>query len=226
VIPARGGSKSIKNKNTIPLRGRPLIYYVIQAALDSHIFDKIVISTDCPRIKVVAEVYGIETIGRPLELAEDDSRIEDVIVDVLRKLPKHDYVQLLEPTCPLLQGADIIQAANKLLDARADMIISVCKSNAPIGVSAPLGDNGSMKGFVPSEIRRRNRQDIPEHYQLNSAIYMGKWDVFYNDLDYYEINTIAYIMRRDAVIHIDEGEDLIEAERILKRQEWAKAALG
>ncbi len=224
VIPARGGSKGLKNKNIIPLLGRPLIYYVLKAAESSHIFDEIIVSTDSLQIKAAVEMYGHKTIDRPVELAQDDTPTEPVIAHALTKVPKTDYVCLLQPTAPLVLGADILTAAKKLLKTKKDLIISVCESN--IHWVAPLGENESMRGFYPEHLRRKPRQQVGKYYQLNGAIYMGKWDIFAEQQDFYDTDSVAYVMPPDSFLDINYYEDVIEAEKRLRRREWAKAVLS
>lgn len=223
IIPARGGSKGIRNKNIIPLLGRPLIYYVIQSARESEIFDSIVVSTDSPRIREIALLYGVEVINRPTELAQDDTPTEPVIAHALKQLgEKYDYVQLLEPTTPLVGAGDIKGAAKKIIETKADMIIGVAQSK--FHWVGGLGKNNSLKGWYPEHLRRKPRQQIDTPYYLTGEIYLAKWDVFYNEKDFYEQNTIAYIQKFHRHIDINYGEDLIEAEKQLKIREHIRTA--
>lgn len=225
VIPARGGSKGIPNKNVRLLDGKPLISYAINAAKDSGIFDTIVTSTDSDRIAGIAEVYGSEVIKRPPALATDDSLVGDTMVHALRLLPKHDYVVLLEATSPLLIGRDLLSAATKLVSEKADMVLSVCKATPDMVMIGKLGKNGSMKNFIPKDLRTCPRQKRPDYYYLNGAIYMGKWDIFAKNRDFYEQNTIAYEMHPEDHIHVDTEVDWINVERAIERRKWAKVSL-
>lgn len=211
IIPARGGSKGIPNKNTKPMLGRPLISYCIQAAKDSGIFDKIIVTTDSEKIKAAVD---IDVIDRPSELAQDDSLVQDAVAHALTE--RYDYVLLLEPTSPLVTGSDIYRAAKNLIDNNADMIISVCKASPDVATIGRLGKDLSMKNFLPKEVRICPRQQRPEYHYLNSAIYMGKWEIFKEKKDYYEQNVIAYVM--DNGIHIDDMGDWRLAEYLLSKR--------
>ena len=223
VIPARGGSKGIPNKNIKPMLGRPLISYCIQAAKESGIFDKIVVTTDSSKIiGVVMDLdlrTGDEIIPRPSLLAKDDSLVQDAVEHALLALTeKYNYVLLLEPTSPLVTGADIRLAAKQMLSKNANMIISVCKASPDAATIGRLGKDLSMKNFLPKEVRICPRQQRPEYHYLNSAIYMGKWEIFKEKKDYYEQNVIAYVMPPESSVHIDDMGDWRLAEYFLSKR--------
>mgnify|MGYP001612048008 CR=1 FL=1 len=231
VIPARGGSKGLPDKNILPLAGKPLICRAIDTAKKSGIFDRIIISTDSEKIAALVRKHGLEVeYMQPPELATDKSVVRDVMINVLKWVKEtdkqYDYVQLLECTSPLLTHQDIFRAAKMLTDKKADMVISVCQSHIPLGVSRPLGENLSLKGFLPKEIRNLNRQQIRDTYQLNSAIYIGKWDIFAEGKDFYEQEVFAYIMPEERSVHIDDQTDFAIAESYLKGKQWLKSILS
>lgn len=226
IIPARKGSKGIPNKNIRLLCGKPMISYVIEAARDSGIFDKIVVTTDSEKIRTVAGLYAADVIDRPSELAQDDSLIEDTISHALALMPVYGYILLLEPTSPLVIGRDILRAAKLLLSTKSDMVISVCKASPDAVMLGKLGKNNSMRNFLPKDIRFCPRQQRPEHYYLNSAIYMGRWNIFADKKDYYEQNTVALIMHPEDSVHVDTEEDLLKVQKFLERRQWAKKALA
>lgn len=218
IVPARAGSKGIPNKNIRPMNGKPLIEYVIDAAKSSGIFEQIAVTTDSDRI---VDICPILCINRPSELATDDALVADAIQHALTQLPETDYVLLLEPTSPMLGGGDILRAAKYLLNEKADMVISVEPANPDWLTTGRLGKDNSLRDFLPKDLRTAPRQNRPKYYCLNSAIYMGKWKIFKNKLDYYEQDTKAFIMMKDSSIHIDTEEDWIKASRELKRRaDW------
>ena len=226
VITARGGSKGVKDKNIRLLYGKPMIAYVIEAAKSSGVFDKIVVTTDSEKIKSVAEVYGAEVIDRPSELAQDDSLVEDAVVHALQQTDRYDYILLLGGNCPLVIGRDILLASKKLLKTNADMVISVCKANPGAATVGRLGENDSMRNFIPKDVRICPRQQRPAYYYLNGTIYMGKWDIFAEKKDYYEQNTVAFIMHPEDSIDVDTEEDLIKVKGLLKRRRWAEGVFN
>ena len=113
VIPARGGSKGILNKNIRSFAGKPLIIHTIEAAKQSRHITKIVVSTDSKKIADVAKKYGADVpFLRPPEFSGDSSKVTDAIMHLCEKMRKEkaykpDYIVLLQPTSPLRTGADI-----------------------------------------------------------------------------------------------------------------------
>lgn len=196
-----------------------MIAYVIEAAKQSGIFNRIVVTTDSERIKTISQLYGADmVIDRPPELATDDAVVEDAIIHALGKLPKYDYILLLEPTSPLLIGRDILKAAKIILNKNADMVLSVCKASPDMVMIGRLGKDNSMYNFLPKDMRTCPRQKRPDYYYLNSAIYLGKYYIWAEKIDYYEKDTVAMIMHPEDSIHIDTEEDLIKVERLMERR--------
>ena len=123
LIPARGGSKGLKDKNIRLLNNKPLLAYTIEAAKESRIFDRIIVSTDSEKIAVVALKYGAEVpFMRPKELATDTASSMDVLIHTIKLLQesndKYDYVALLQPTSPLRTSQDIVEAADLSIEKR------------------------------------------------------------------------------------------------------------
>jgi CMP-N-acetylneuraminic acid synthetase len=107
VIPARGGSKRCPRKNLREFRGLSLIYWSVNAAVESKYINTLVLSTDDEEIEDIGAGVGIYTVMRPTYLATDTASNEDVMRDVLRRYPDHDWVVLLQPTSPLRTSDDI-----------------------------------------------------------------------------------------------------------------------
>ena len=212
VIAARGGSKGIPDKNIIELNNNPLIYYVIKAAKESDIFDRIIVSTDSEKIAIVSKECGAEVpFLRPDYLASDDSIVEDTIVHALKFIEnedkKYDYVCLLQPTSPLLEGHDIKKVKDILLKKKAEIIVSVGENPINIEWTISLSDDLSLNK-LSGKACSTNRQNFEKTYFLNGAIYMGEWDIFYNKKDYYSQKSYAYIMPYEKSIDIDSEFDL------------------
>ncbi len=119
LIPARGGSKSIPYKNIVKLGGHPLIAYSINAGRLSTRISRFTCSTDDPRIADVCSTYKCPVLERPEELAQDDTHIIDVIIDVLTKLDRNegyrpDVIALLQPTSPFVLPGQIDESLQLL----------------------------------------------------------------------------------------------------------------
>ena len=128
VIPARGGSKGIVDKNIIELNGKPLITHTIESAIMSKI-DKVVVTTDSKKIASIASQYEVEILIRDSKLATDNSLMLPVIKDVYKRQSlKFDYIITLQPTSPFRNFKHIDEAINKLLNySQADSLVSVVK---------------------------------------------------------------------------------------------------
>lgn len=216
VIPARGGSTRLKNKNIKLLCGKPLIYWAITAAKKADIFDDIVVNSNDDEILRTANFYGVSIYKRPPELATTDSYVGDAMKEMLSRRPKYDYVQLIEPTCPLLRPEDIKKAAKFCLEKDADMVISVSESTCPSGLSKPVPKDLCLTGWFPEELRTKNSQNIPLSYQVNGAIYLSKWFIWADGIDYWKTRIYAYIMGRHSTVDINDIYDFNHAEDVLR----------
>jgi len=220
LIPARGGSKGIPNKNIIDLNGFPLISYVINAAKKSGIFDKIIVTTDCKKIANISREYGAEVpFLRPKKLSTDKSLVQEAIVHALNYVKSYDkiydYMCLIQPTSPLLLATDICNVLEILIKKNADMVVSVGESSINIRWARSLPKDMNMTVFA-SNVCGTNKQCFENVHYLNGAIYLGKWNIFYNKRDYYNKNTYAYIMPYERSIDIDNYLDLKIADFLLK----------
>ena len=223
IIPARSGSKGILNKNIIDLNGYPLIYYIIKSVKESNIFDRIIVSTDSNKIKKICNKYNVDVpFLRPKELASDESLIGDVIFHALKYIEKndkkYDYVCLAQPTSPLVMTRDFKGAKKSLINKKADMVVSVNETPVNIEWTGEISNNLSMKNFFQNKIYRTRRQDFEKKYTLNGAFYMGKWEIFYHNKNYYNQNTYAYIIPQDRSLDIDSYFDLKIAKFLLKEK--------
>ncbi len=218
---ARGGSKGVPDKNIKLLAGKPLINYTIDAIQQSGIFDRVILSTDSPKIANVAQAGGVEVpFLRPAALATDIASALDGIVHALDYVSAqgdyYDYVQYIFPTAPLRTATHIREAAEQVIDTQADMVISVCETDHPLQWMNTLPEDGSLHNFVALENRARNRQEFSPSYRINGAIYVARWDVFAKRQDWFAQDTRAYVMAREQSIDIDTPMDFSLAELMLK----------
>ncbi len=130
VIPARSGSKGIKNKNMVYLKGKPLIYWTIKVAKKIRYFDKIVVSTNSKKIKKFSEKNKVEVpYLRSEKLASDKTPMDDVIRDILKYYKNFNYlpyaVVILQPTSPFRQLSTINNACKIFIKKKLDSLISI-----------------------------------------------------------------------------------------------------
>lgn len=224
IIPARGGSKGVPKKNIRLLCGKPLIQYTIEAALESGIFEKVIVSTDSMEIKEIAENCGAWVpFLRPEEISGDMVSSDDVIMHALYFLENKgqvcDEVCKLQPTSPLRNAGHIAKAYEMFKEKNADFVVSVCECEHSPLWSGVLGSDGNMNEFLDERVKRACRQELPAYYRLNGAIYMAKTEAFKKEKNFFGKNSYAYVMSQMDSIDIDSELDFMMAEFIYKKEE-------
>ncbi len=224
ILPARGGSKRLPGKNLLEIAGKPLIAWSIEAALESGIFDRVIISTDSEEIARAAIDFGAEApFLRPPELSTDHTSTVEVIIHALKLLANEEtnpftHVACLQPTSPLRRADDIIRASEILEDNEADAVISVCRNeHSPLWSNTLPADN-NMEGFLPYKIQKTPSQQLPEYFRLNGAIYFCNIQRLLDEQTLFlKSNIYAYIMNRKNSIDIDDEVDFDLAEIYLSK---------
>jgi len=222
VIPARGGSKGIKNKNLHNLNGKPLISFTIEAAKKSKLITDFIVSTDSLEIKKVSEVYGAEVpFIRPAHLSNDKALAVPTIQHAVlfaesNKEITYDYIVMLQPTAPLRTHEDIDNSLSKLIEENGDGIISVVDVENYHPIKMKTIKDGMLLDFVNSDLENPPRQSLPPVYIVNGAIYATKRDVFINKNTFKGNHCIPFIMPQNRSSNIDEPQDFIVAEYFLK----------
>lgn len=224
VIPARGGSKGVSGKNIKELNGKPLIAYTIEAAVDSGIFEKIIVSTDSREIADIAVSYGAEVpFLRPDEISGDLISSDDVILHALAYFEKqgtvYNEVCKLQPTSPMRNLQHLKEAYKLFCEKNADFLVSVCECEHSPMWSGVIGDDLRLDDFIPEEAKRACRQELPTYYRLNGAIYIAKVEPFYANKSFLGKNSIAYIMSQKDSIDIDSQLDFELAKIVIQGSE-------
>lgn len=218
IIPARGGSKGIIKKNLTLLAGKPLIYYTIQSSIFCEPIDKTIVTTDDHKIREYALGFDLKVISRPNRLADDKSTLLPVIThvfEVFSELKDYDYFILLQPTSPLRTEKHIRQALNLLEQKKATTLISVTKAhNSPLK-SFVFNKKGYLQGLVNNEYPFMSRQELPQTYYPNGAIYIQNVKEFLKTGNLFSNKTIPFIMNDQDSIDIDTIEDLVKAEKAI-----------
>ena len=220
IIPARSGSKGLPDKNIRELAGKPLLAYSIDAAKDSGLFDEIMVSTDSEHYASIAKNAGGKVpFLRSEENSNDKAGSWDVVREVLNHYAelgqKFDTVCLLQPTSPLRQGDDIVGAYELFERKGADAITSVCEVDHTPLWSMTLDETGSLRSFREN-LAAVPRQQLPQYYRLNGAIYIRRVAYKENGAEVLEADEYAYIMDRKRSIDIDTEDDFHMAEFFLK----------
>lgn len=226
LIPARGGSKAIKNKNITNLAGKPLISYVIEALKNSNVIDKIVCTTDSKKIAQVASNYGAEVpFLRPVELAQDSSPIYSALQYTVKKLEelrkyKPDYIVTAQPTYPLMRPEHIRDAVQLAIEKNADSVVSVVHLDHvyhPYNIREILSD-GRIKFWKEVEhYQFPNRQSKPRFYNFGNLI-VSSYNIIVNEGKLEGMNNYPLEIDKISSLDIDDKEDLKLVEFLIKNK--------
>jgi CMP-N-acetylneuraminic acid synthetase len=220
LVPARGGSKGLPDKNLADLGGRPLIQWTVEAARQSEVVDDVIVSTDSQRIAEAAEAAGARVpFLRPAELATDTSHMVDVIAHALDTLhatgDEFGYVALLQPTSPLRTAEHVDAAFARLAQSGGRAVVSVCQSEHSPQWMGLLPDDGNMKDFLSPADSRVNRQELSAYFRLNGAIYIAEVEYWREHSGFLGPYTFAYVMDPRASVDVDTPFDLEVAGGLL-----------
>ncbi len=223
IIPARGGSKGIPRKNIIKVAGKPLMAWAIDAAKNSKYINRVVVSSEDKEILSIAQKHGAEAIKRPSHLATDNASFEPLIFQVMEYLKKKDgYIPdilvYLQPTSPLRDVSDIDQAIQKLLDGKAQAIISVYELEKKYLKTFITDKNGRLKGAVNDRYPFMNRQKLPNVYMPNGAIYVITRKTFIKTGQLFSDKTLPFVMSLEKSFDLDTMEDLKKLKKIFTQK--------
>lgn len=218
IIPARGGSKGLPDKNIKVLGGKPLIQWKIDAALNAESIERVILSTDSKKIANICRNTGIEIpFMRPSYLSQDNSSSIDVYNYTINKLRQEDkaikdeYVVLL-PTVPFVTSQDIDNAVEMFKKNSADSVISCKKMPFPKEWIFDVDINNKIVTNNEEEISLLPRQKYSSSYIANGGIYVLRHSLVSVYNSYYFKNTLAYEMPEERSIDIDTIEDFKLAE--------------
>jgi len=212
-ICARKGSKGLRNKNIKLLNKKPLIYYTIQQAIKSKLFDYIAFSTDSDKIAQLALKYGVDyCIKRPKNYSKDNSNKIVAIKHLLLNSEKYfkkkfETIIDLDVTSPLRKISDIINAYKKFKKKNADNLITACKSRKNPYFNIIEKKNNKYKLVKKSFKIFDSRQEAPEVYDMNASIYIWKRNVLLKNKSLFNKKTSMYLMPINRSFDIDTKED-------------------
>lgn len=215
IITARGGSKRIPRKNIKPFNGKPIITYSIEAAINSGMFDEVMVSTDDEEIAQVSKEYGA-TIPflRSSKTSDDYATTADVLKEVLQNYQQLDknfeYACCIYPTAPFVTVEKLVHSFNKLKQSGADSILPVTKFSFPIWRSFKM-EEGKVSYNWP-EFAPQRSQDLPPSYHDCGQFYFFKTSVFLETGKLITENTIGLEVPESEVQDIDNEEDWKIAE--------------
>ena len=220
IIPARGGSKRIPGKNIRLFAGKPVIAYPIQTALESQLFDRVIVSTDSDEIADVAVKFGAEVpFVRPSDLSDDHTATAPVLVHALQWLEDHgcsaDYFCCIYATTPLIQVQYLRQGFDLLKSMKVNIAFPVAKYDTPIFRALKTNDAGMLEMIWP-EYEMTRSQDLPTAYFDAGQFYWGDTRAFLIEQKLYSERSVPIIIPSQYVQDIDTPEDWEKAEALYR----------
>ena len=213
LIPARGGSKRIANKNIKSFAGKPIIGWTIEKAFRTKLFKSVIVSTDDKRIAEVSKNFGAEiAYPRPASISDDQSTVVEVVKHCIEELEKsgehYDYVVLLYATAPLMDENDIIKATEDLCEQ--EFRVSVNEYSYPIQRALRLERN-EIKMFEPLNFKKRS-QDLEPFFHDAAQFIIGSSQMWKTKTPFVDGVTRPFIVPKYRVQDIDNEDDWYEAE--------------
>ncbi|HXG87681.1 MAG TPA: acylneuraminate cytidylyltransferase family protein [Vicinamibacterales bacterium] len=221
LIPARGGSKGVPGKNVRPLGGRGLIRYAVEAARESGVVDRIVLTTDAVDIAEAGRAAGAEVpFVRPPHLAGDDAPMLPVVEHAVAQVEAAGWhpgiVLLLQPTSPLRRGQHLADAVRTLQETGADSVVSVVA--LPLHLSPDYVmriDGGRLTNFLDHGARVMRRQDARPAYVRDGTVYCFRRETLTRHGNLYGADCRPLLIAAEESLTIDTPDDWSEAERRL-----------
>lgn len=213
IIPARGGSKRIPRKNIIDFCGKPLMTYSIENALNSGIFDKVVVSSDDEEILQVAREFGAEALMREKELSDDFSSSSKVIKSVSEKIGAgYENICCLYATAPLIDAEILKKAYEEFIKGNFNFLFGAVEFDYPIQRAFYLKEK-KVYMFDEGQYTMRS-QDLEKAYHDAGAFYFGKKEAWLKEEMIFTPNSSVYLLPRNLVCDIDTPQDLEFAKKL------------
>lgn len=222
VIPARGGSKGLKNKNIKLLNKKPLIAWSILAAKKCKLIDKIIVSTDSLKISKISKKYGAEVpFIRPKKFATDKASSFSVLkhsIEFYRNRNiNFDFILMLEPTSPLREPKDIDFCINRIKKKNIETLVSLTKviDQHPSFLYS-INKRNILKPYIKSKKLYLRRQDISLLYYLEGSIYISKVSTLLKEKTWYHKKTQGFLVDKWKSLEIDDIDDFKLAKFYMK----------
>jgi CMP-N-acetylneuraminic acid synthetase len=215
-IPARGGSKRLPGKNTKLFNGKPLLYYTLLFALQSKVFDRVIVSTDDAAIAKLAKKFGAEVISRPLTLSTDKSTTAYAALHLMEQLGLQKYsfdiLATLQVTNPLRPKKLMKEALSAFLKSEADSLVTVSQNKHKLGTI-------EKNQFIPVSYTPGQRsQDLRKEYFENGLLYLTRFNTLKEQKDIFGKNSLPLVTNGFyGSIDIDEQSDFEIAEFMYKK---------
>jgi N-acylneuraminate cytidylyltransferase len=213
VVPARGGSKGVPRKNLREVGGASLVHRAVAVGLETA--DEVIVSSDDTEILDEGRRAGARTDERPARLADDEARVEPVLLDLLDRV-ECDVVVVLQPTSPLREAGDV-RACIAALD-KGSSAATVMPTSHPVEWTFTTDGDGTLVPVLGWDALVGRRQDAAPTYQLNGAVYACTTDHLRSGARLVDRGTIAVVMPAERSLDVDTEHDLVLADLLLRQR--------
>jgi N-acylneuraminate cytidylyltransferase len=211
VIPARGGSTRLKDKNIRLLGGKPLIRWIVESVLESKEFNDVYVSTDSDKIFDAVKDLPVKRHIRPDHHATTKATVLDAMIVLMNDIPKYDVFAYFLPTCPFLKSNYIKEGISKLTD-RIDSVVSVSYYEEPIQLACIKRDDSIIPIFDNLTAGLTNSKFIQKYVKPNGGFYISHWDKLLENQNFFKGNVNGVLIPNNILVDIDYEHDLQMAE--------------
>lgn len=210
VIPARGGSTRLKNKNIYPLKGKPLIRWSVETVLDSECFDDVLVSTDSELIWNSVSDLNVTRHQRPQEYATSKATVLTAMIDLMRSIEKeYDIFSYFLPTCPFFSISDIEESLNIFKkDRNVDSVISMIEMQDTVQLACIINNDNVLPIFDNLKAGVTNSKYIQKYYKPSGAFYMARWDKLLEEENFFKGNVKGVVMDKSKYVDINDIFDI------------------
>jgi CMP-N-acetylneuraminic acid synthetase len=219
LIPARSGSKGIKDKNIYEIRGKTLLELAVETGISSLIVDDVYVSTDSQKYEDIALQVGAKSLGlRKASLSGDNVSTVDVVLDFIESFDKKiDIIVLLQATSPIRTSQQVDEMISILLKENADSIVSVSQVEEPHPHKMKkLNSNGFVVPFLDNSSSEVPRQHLEKLYALTGSIYVVRTSALIQNKSFFSSKTLPYVV--GDFINIDSEDDIQLLEYKLSKE--------
>ena len=214
VIPARGGSTRLKDKNIYPLQGKPLIRWSVESVLKSGCFDTVVVSTDSDEIFNAVSDLDVIRHKRPERHATTRATVLDAMLDLMKNYDGYDIFSYFLPTCPFISPDDIRNGID-MFDEDTDFVVSMTELQDTLQLACIMKNDHVVPVFDNLTSGITNSKFIQKYHKPSGGFYMAKWNKLSETKNFFKGNTKGLLIPQERSIDINTIEDIKFAESMV-----------
>ena len=219
VVPARGGSTRLKDKNIYPIAGKPLIRWITETLVESKCFDAVIISTDSDDIFSSVDDLPVERHERPESYATEKSTVLDAMIQLMETCPREimsgsDVFSFFLPThCPLISIDDIRNASNKIEDTDVNSVVGMTEMPETIQLACQMVNDSVLPVFDNLQCGMTNSKFIKKYFKP-AGFYFAKWDWLIENRNFFKDGVKGVLIPKERSVDINDIHDILIAEQL------------